>query len=87
MKCRYCDGVDLKICCINNKLEQLDGWFYERGDSWGPTYVNLLDEIKIVDEIRIQNPNIIKIHSYDYNIHVEYFTSVMIINNTLIIEV
>lgn len=87
MNKKYCDGVNLNIAFKDGKITQLNGLFYLRGDSWKPTYVDLMEELEVVNIIRIQNPNIINVYSWDCNMHVEYFTSIMIINDLLIIEI
>lgn len=84
---KYCNGIRFNLFIEKGIITRLDGEFYERGDTWGPTYINLMNDIKEIDCVRIQNPNISELYPYTCQLYVEYFNSIVVVDKTLIIEI
>ena len=87
MKRTYSSGVDLKITIRNFKIIHLSGKFFNRGDTCKATEMDLTDKTYEIDRIIIRNPNEILVTGDFMHIYIEYFESVLILEEDLIIEV
>jgi len=87
MKHKYCDGTDLIIKMENGKIVNIKGWFYDRVDSCKPTHKNITNEIGNIENIKIRYPHEILMCVTDIILNIEYFTSLIVLETTLIIEV
>lgn len=85
----YPEGHSLLIGRYDSEYLSCCGEFFMMGDTNRPTHIDLTEIVndRKISLISIRSPSIVNIWSKDVEMCVEYFKSVIITNDKLIIEV
>jgi len=87
MRMGYSSGVNLVIAIREGEIKCLAGDFYTHKDSFETTNIELTDKADKINVIKIRNQNEIDITANDMILTIEFFRSVVILENVLIVEV